>query len=170
MISYFRITDNTFNITGMSFSFPGRINWQLGLGRKEGKRSTYMGKTQNFCRKKHRFVWRFKPCSSPIFFLKKSPLSRNVKRCRFCSSTRIRFPYWITLNFISVPFFQFSYFCQFAPFPLNLFQSWPDRIKICPWFLHWSYISPWFFDYSFLSLTPNFNFLFSVKLLIDLLN
>jgi len=129
----------------------------------------HMGKTQNFCRKKHRFVWRLKPCSSPIF-KKKSPLSRNVKRCRFCYSTRIRFPYWITLNFISVPFFQFSYFCQFAPFPLNLFQSWPDRIKICPWFLDWSFISPWFFDYSFLSLTPNFNFLFSVKLLIDLLN
>ncbi|KAJ6948850.1 hypothetical protein NC651_002997 [Populus alba x Populus x berolinensis] len=24
----------------MCFLFPGRINWQLGLGRKEGKRST----------------------------------------------------------------------------------------------------------------------------------
>lgn len=169
MISYFRITDNTFNITGMCFSFPGRINWQLGLGRKEGKRSTSIWAKPRISAEKS--IVLFEDLNhAPPQFKKKRPISRNVKRCRFCSSTRIRFPYWITLNFISVPFFQFSYFCQFAPFPLNLFQSWPDRIKICPWFLDWSYISPWFFDYSFLSLTPNFNFLFSVKLLIDLLN
>jgi hypothetical protein len=107
---------------------------------------------------------------APPQFKKSAPFSRNVKRCRFCSSSRIRFLIESHYTSYQFPFFNSLIFVNLHLFLLIYFNLDLTELKYVLWFLNWSYISPWFFDYSFLSLTPNFNFLFSVKLLIDLLN